>query len=275
MAARSGKTIVKVNVLCPHCSFEQLESMAAKSTICRNCGNHFEISVKSKESSSNASALSGLLTSRKAQQSAPSSPAPDLTRTVTCFECRSTHKVSSLAKTTLCPNCGSYVDLQDFNINGFFSRSIRTRGRLIISGRGDLNCGRAVCGSAVIEGRIRGSLDCEGKAVFKSKAKLAGDIQVNHLVIERAADVEFSRPVRAGRVEIMGKLTGTVMCDTEVYIYRKGSLVGAIHAKSLIVDQGGSFVGDTEIRPNLKYEPLPQSTNTQESLGDVPLGALA
>jgi cytoskeletal protein CcmA (bactofilin family) len=244
------KPIVKVNVQCPHCGFEQLEPQAAKSTICKNCSSHFEINsrVSAKPSQPGGGFLTQLAPKPKQAQPA------DLSRTVACFDCSATHRVSSLAKTTLCPSCGSYIDLQDFNITGLFSRSIRTRGRLVIAGRGDLNCGRAICGSAVIEGRIRGSLNCEGKAVFKSKGKLSGDIEANHLVIERAAEVEFSRPVRAGRVEIMGKVTGKIICGTEIYIYKKGSLMGSVHAKSFVVDHGGYFIGDVDINPVSQLE---------------------
>ncbi len=241
----STKPILKVNVQCPHCGFEQLEPQAAKSTICKNCSSYFEISQSRHDKLG-----TGLVEAVSKQKQ----PGSELKRTVVCFECSATHKVSTQAKTTLCPNCGSYIDLQDFNITGLFSRSIRTRGRLAISARGDLNCGRAICGSAVIEGRIRGSLNCEGKAVFKSKGKLSGDVEANHLVIERAADVEFSRPVRAGRVEIMGKVSGKIICGTEVYIYKKGTLLGSIQAKSLIVDHGGTFIGEAQISPEIQLE---------------------
>ncbi len=245
MATRASKPLVKVNVQCPHCGFEQLEAPAAKSTICRNCSSHFEIAAKRVERAQGPQGLLSQLGPAKPRTPSPS----DLTRTVACFDCSATHKVSTRAKTTLCPNCGSYIDLQDFNITGLFSRSIRTRGRLVIAARGDLNCGRAICGSAVIEGRIRGSLDCEGKAVLKCHGKLSGDIEANHLVIERGADVEFARPVRAGRVEIMGKMSGQILCGTEVYIYKKGSLTGSVNAKSFVVDYGGYFLGDLDIRP--------------------------
>lgn len=217
--------------------------MAAQSTICRNCSSHFDIKPKGADSPAGPKAapnpLSVLI------KKTPS----DVQRTVACFACNATHKVSSLAKTTLCPSCGAYIDLQDFEINGLFSRSIRTRGRLVVTPRGDLNCGKAVCGSAVVEGRLRGSLICEGKAVLKCRGKLSGEIEANHLVIERGAEIEFLRPVRAGRIEIMGKASGKFYCGTEVYIYKKGALAGAVHAKAFVIDQGGIFVGDTEIRP--------------------------
>ncbi len=243
MALRGTKPIVRVNVECPHCGFEQLESLAAQSTICRNCSSHFEIKPKGGENATrlkvNVNPLVGIV----------KKTSPDVQRTVACFACGATHKVSSLAKTTLCPSCGAYIDLQDFEINGLFSRSIRTRGRLVVLPRGDLNCAKAVCGSAVVEGRLRGSLVCEGKAVLKCRGKLSGEIEANHLVIERGAEIEFLRPIRAGRIEIMGKASGKFYCGTEVYIYKKGVLVGAVHAKAFVIDQGGIFVGDMEIRP--------------------------
>jgi len=274
MALRGTKPIVKVNVECPHCGFEQLESLSAQSTICRNCSNHFEISPKGGEAGRSTPAPGAFLTN--IVKPAKKSQASDVQRTVACFDCHTTHKVSSLAKTTLCPNCGSYVDLQDFDITGLFSRSIRTRGRLLVSPRGDLNCGKAICGSAVIEGRIRGSLICEGKAVLKCRGKLSGEIEANHLVVERGAEVEFVRPVRAGRVEIMGKATGKIYCGTEIYIFKKGILSGSVHAKSFVIDQGGSFVGDAEIRPvsqwaeGFKFQHSESSQRSESAMQTAP-----
>ncbi len=259
----STKPIVKINVQCPHCGFEQLEPQAVQSTICKNCSSHFEISARRPEKS-------GVGAGPKQKP-----PEAELKRTVACFDCSATHKVTSQAKTTLCPSCGSYIDLQDFNITGLFSRSIRTRGRLVIAARGDLNCGRAICGSAVIEGRIRGSLNCEGKAVFKSKGKLSGDVDANHLVVERAADVEFSRPVRAGRVEIMGKVTGKIICGTEVYIYKRGTLLGSVYARSLVVDHGGTFIGEAEISPTTSVELTAVRTRDVRRVGQPAEVALA
>ncbi len=270
MAVRRNKPVVKVNVECPHCGFEQLEALSAQSTICRNCSNHFEIAPKGGEAAKHGAGSGAFLS--KIVKAPTKAGATDVQRTVVCFECHATHKVSSLAKTTLCPNCGSYVDLQDFDITGLFSRSIRTRGRLVVSPRGDLNCGKAICGSAVIEGRIRGSLICEGKAVLKCKGKLSGEIEANHLVVERGADIEFVRPVRAGRVEIMGKATGRIYCGTEVYIFKKGYLTGAVHAKSFVIDQGGSFIGDTEIRPLGQWA---ESARFQNVSQQIPAGALS
>lgn len=243
MIVRGTKPIVRVSVECPHCGFEQLESQAAQSTICRNCGSHFDIAPKAAESAP----------ARPAQPNPLSvlvrKPQTEQQRTVACFVCNATHRVSSLAKTTLCPSCGAYIDLQDFEITGLFSRSIRTRGRLVVQARGDLNCAKTLCGSAVIEGRLRGGLVCEGKAVLKCRGKLPGDIEASHLVIERGAEIEFLRPVRAGRIEILGKAAGTFYCGTEIYIHRKAALTGAVHARAFVVEHGGLFVGDTEIRP--------------------------
>ncbi len=249
MAIRTSKAIVKVNVQCPHCGFEQLESMVAQSTICKNCSTHFEIAPKAQPVQKAASSATPSFIEKIVTPAGRKPHAAEVQRTVACFECGSTHKVSSLAKTTLCPSCGAYIDLQDFEINGLFSRSIRTRGRLVVQNRGDLNCGKAICGSAVIEGRIRGSLVCEGKAVLKCKGKLAGDIEANHLVVERGAKVEFLRPIRAGRVEIMGQVSGTIFCGTEVFIFKKGLFEGTMHAKSCVIEHGGVFVGDADIRP--------------------------
>lgn len=256
MAAKN-KPIIKVSVECPHCGFEQMEAQAARSTICRNCGNHFDIKPRQVEAparpSPQAPVAGGATGSVPGVVPVPAEARiPGGTpRTVKCFDCANTHKVPSMAKTTLCPSCGSYIDLQDYSVTGLSSRSIRTRGHLTVGARGELNCGRAVCGSTVVEGTVRGSLRCEGKATLKCRGKLGGEIEAAHLVIERNADVEFARPVRAGRVEILGRVIGDLICDGQVVIQRKGMLLGNVEARALDVESGAELAGDLNIGPTV------------------------
>ncbi len=253
MASSRPRPNIKVSVECPRCGFEQRETTATRSTDCRNCGHHFEIKVRP-----------AIAAPRRASAPAPGSEVKVGSRDVKCFECDASHAVPTTAKTTLCPRCGSYVDLQDYDIAARSNRNIRTRGRLVVRARGDLNCARAVCGSALVEGRVRGSLHCGGKAVLRGRGVFAGDIEAVHLVIERDAEVEFARAVRAVRVEIMGKTMGNIVCGGQVVILSQGTLLGNLHARALDVEHGAELAGQLEIRPDIETVPAPASADAPD-----------
>src|SRR5207237_10911876 len=114
-----------------------------------------------------------------------------------CFECAGKREVPKTAISSICPLCGAYIDLQDYRIIGNFSRSIRTRGRLIITSKGDLNSNRVICDSAEIQGSMRGNLICSGDVHIRLKGKLSGSIEAKSVHIDKKCEAEFVRPIRA------------------------------------------------------------------------------
>jgi cytoskeletal protein CcmA (bactofilin family) len=233
----------KVSVVCPHCRANQQESVFAKSTICRACGRGFEIGrtragqaqgvtdTPADEHPGNAflRKLSGFFRREKI-------------RRIVCFGCGTTQEVSSLAKSSLCPHCGGYIDLRDFKIATSFSRNIQTQGLLHVTRKGDLTSSKVTCGEALICGNVSGTLQCTGAAVFKMKGRLVGQIDSREVQIQKRADIEFVRPVKAHQVRIAGKISATIKADT-VVIENKGILDGIVYAKSINVEKGGIFTG--------------------------------
>jgi len=145
----------RIEVQCPHCGNIQLEPELAKSTYCRKCSGYIQLG-KGRKSNEPPEAekqpsvfhkLEGLL---------------GVQRTVVahCFECVGKREVPKSSTSTICPLCGAYIDLQDYRIIGNYSRSIRTRGRLIITNKGDLNSNRVICNYAEIQDADTQSQTC-------------------------------------------------------------------------------------------------------------------
>src|SRR5215831_13477810 len=117
-----------------------MEYAAAKSSMCRQCGRYF----------SPFAPKSGLKLQSKEQLPAPPPESSSFLqkfedlwkrqRTVVaeCFECHRKQQVSGAATSTICPSCSAHIDLRDYKISGGFSRTIRTRGNVHLSGKGDL-----------------------------------------------------------------------------------------------------------------------------------------
>jgi cytoskeletal protein CcmA (bactofilin family)/predicted RNA-binding Zn-ribbon protein involved in translation (DUF1610 family) len=227
----------KINADCPHCGFSQLESAYAKSTFCRKCGQHYSIEkLLAKEATSLKAPslfdkLSKLVVGEKI-------------RDVCCFSCNHRQSVSTSAQSSLCPQCGSYIDLKDFKISGSFGRSIQTQGEVIITSKGEVTSAKVACGAAYIEGKLRGNLSCTGTVAVKVQGKLLGSVDTHHLIIEKRSNVEFVRPVKVHTAEIHGKISARIMCEAGVTISKGGALEGVVYAKAINIERGGIFSGE-------------------------------
>jgi cytoskeletal protein CcmA (bactofilin family)/ribosomal protein S27E len=268
----SKSSPAKLSVECPHCGFKQMEYAAAKSTMCRQCGRSFSPNapkpgpqLASKEEASPAAVteqtgfrkIEGLWNRQRS-------------RLVACFECKRKHEVSDAATSTNCPGCSAHIDLRDYKVTTSFSRSIRTRGDVHLTAKGDLSSTSVVCDTALIEGKLRGNLQCEESAVLDFVGKIPGRLSATYICIERKADVQFFRRVRVGSIDIKGKMTGEIIATGAVNIHKTGVLDGNVTAKSIVIDKGGLFSGQLVIgqgalmQGELLPEQKPASTGAED-----------
>src|SRR5213078_1753169 len=166
---------------------------------------------------------------------------------IECFECKRKQQVCGAATSTICPACSAHIDLRDYKITSGFSRTIRTRGDVHLTAKGDLGSSSVVCRSALVEGKLRGNLHCDDTATINYSGKIPGRISAQHIVVERKADIHCFRRVRAGSVEIKGKMSGEIIAQTTVTIHKKGSLEGDVTARAITVEKGGMFSGQLVI----------------------------
>src|SRR5246127_3717161 len=176
-----------------------MEYAAAKSSICRQCGRSFlpfgpkpglKLRTREEAPPAESSSIFGKLEDFwKRQRSS----------VVECFDCKRKQQVSGAATSTICPSCSAHIDLRDYKITSGFSRSIRTRGDVHLSGKGDLASSSVVCQSALIEGRLRGNLHCD-TATISYSGKIPGGISARHVVVHSKADISFFRTSHASAV---------------------------------------------------------------------------
>ncbi|HZJ13764.1 MAG TPA: polymer-forming cytoskeletal protein [Chthoniobacteraceae bacterium] len=237
MAKNTPRQPEKISADCPHCGFSQLESAYAKSTFCRKCGEHYSIEkllLKETESLKGPSLFDKL--SKMLGR--------ETVREVACLSCKHRQQISSAAQSSLCPACGSYIDLRDFKIAGPFGRTIQTQGEVVITSKGDASSTRIVCREALVEGQVRGTLTSTGAVRVKMRGKMLGSIEAHQLIIEKRADVEFIRPLKVNSMEVNGKVSARVVCESHVTINKNGYLEGTVFAKAINVERGGVFSGE-------------------------------
>jgi cytoskeletal protein CcmA (bactofilin family)/ribosomal protein S27E len=239
----ANPSLAKVSAECPHCGFKQMEYAAAKSSICRQCGSSF----------SPFAPKPGLKLRTREEGPPPESPSilgrfedfwkRQRSSIIECFECKRKQQVCGAATSTICPACSAHIDLRDYKITSGFSRSIRTRGDVHLTAKGDLGSSSVVCRSALVEGRLRGNLHCDDTATINYSGKIPGRLSARHIIVERKADIHCFRRVRAGSIEIKGKMSGEIVAQTMVTVRRKGSLEGDVTARAITVEKGGVFSG--------------------------------
>lgn len=229
-----------------------MEYVAAKSTMCRQCGGSYAPSAPkvavvrlrstAKEEPAAAEDSSLLHRFEGLWSSKPQRPS-----VVECFECRRKHEVSGAAASTNCPGCSAHIDLRDYKINTSFSRSIRTRGELHITPKGDLSSTSVICRSALIEGKLRGNLQCSETATIDFSGKIPGRLIARHVTVERKSVVQCFRRVRVTTIDIKGQMTGEIIAEGAVTIHKHASLDGNVTAKAITVEKGGVFTGQLVI----------------------------
>src|SRR5438876_2397814 len=254
----------KVSVECPHCGFKQMDYAAAKSTLCRQCGRYFApyapkpgLKLHVKEGGPATQEPSAL----RKFEGLWNKPR---TRVVACFECKRKHEVSDASMSTNCPGCSAHIDLRDYKITTSFSRSIRTRGELHLTAKGDLSSTSVVCRSALVEGKLRGNLECEESATIDFVGKIPGRLIARYVSVERKADVQCFRRVRVANIDIKGRMAAEIIATGAVNIHKTGVLEGNVTAKSITIDKGGIFSGQLVIgQADLtQAELLPQEKST-------------
>lgn len=245
MANQPQKSVGKIPITCPHCGFDQHESPFAQTTICRRCNEHFAIGKKA-ASPKGSPASPGEKEAASFLDKVVGMFHRERIRSIRCHQCSAEQQLSSRARSSLCPHCGTYIDLKDFKVITVFSRSINTQGLVLVAPKGDLTSVKALCGEAIVRGKVSGNLICSGETRIKYKGRLLGGIESREVLIEKGSDVEFVRPIKAKRMRILGKVSARVMAD-HISIGTTGSLEGTIYAKSITIDRGGIFHGELVI----------------------------
>jgi cytoskeletal protein CcmA (bactofilin family) len=113
------------------------------------------------------------------------------------------------------------------------------------------NATKNVLGSDV---EIKGNLKFSGELTFDGK--LEGEVQTDG-VLNLGDDAVITGNINAQTVVVRGKVNGNIHAKEKIEIKTKAELFGDIKAAKLVVEEGVTFVGKTEVNPN-KVTPTAQ-----------------
>lgn len=98
-------------------------------------------------------------------------------------------------------------------------------------------------GELTFDGKIDGDILSEGSLSLGDNAVVKGNISVNSVVLR-------------------GKITGNVTAKEKIDIKTRTELFGDIRSSRLVMEEGVTFVGQTEVNPG-KVHPTPQQPQRQ------------
>jgi len=147
------------------------------------------------------------------------------------------------------------MDFGDIGIYKVSTRSVSTYGTLHVARKGFLNSPRIRCGSARIEGRIAGSVECAGAFRLAAGSSCRIRIRAGSLLIDPGARLNLPYAATIGSGFVRGRVEGAIVCSGTLRLGRGAEVLGDLEVKSLIIDKGAMFSGDVCIDP--KNSPVP------------------
>ena len=114
-------------------------------------------------------------------------------------------------------------------------------GEVTIVGTGARLEGNVVsAGSLRIDGQVKGQINADGDVTLSSQSQVEADI-------------------RAQNVSVAGRFTGNIVVKDKAHLARGGRIDGNITSKTLVVEEGGVFHGQSIMDGSTTETPRPQA----------------
>ena len=94
---------------------------------------------------------------------------------------------------------------------------------------------------------IKGNLKFTGELTFEGK--LEGEINTDG-TLHLGDSAVVNGNINAGSVIVRGKINGNIMAKDKIEIKSKTELFGDVRSAKLVIEEGVTFVGKTEVNPN-------------------------
>lgn len=108
---------------------------------------------------------------------------------------------------------------------------------------------------------IKGNIKFAGELSFDGK--LDGEIHTEG-VLTLGDGAVINGNINAQSVIVRGKINGNINAKEKIELKSKAELFGDIRATKLVIEEGVTYVGKTEVNPN-KVSPIPPLPRSAES----------
>jgi cytoskeletal protein CcmA (bactofilin family) len=94
---------------------------------------------------------------------------------------------------------------------------------------------------------VKGAIKFSGELTFDGK--LEGDIN-SEGTLNLGENAVIKGTIDVGSVIVRGKITGNIIAKDKIDLKAKTELFGDVRASKLVMEEGVTFVGKTEVNPN-------------------------
>lgn len=94
---------------------------------------------------------------------------------------------------------------------------------------------------------VKGTLKFSGEMTLDGKVD--GDITSDG-TLNLGEDAVIKGTIDVGSVVVRGKITGNIVAKDKIELKAKAELFGDVRAAKLVIEEGVTFVGKTEVNPN-------------------------
>jgi cytoskeletal protein CcmA (bactofilin family) len=95
---------------------------------------------------------------------------------------------------------------------------------------------------------IKGSLKFANEFTFDGK--IEGEISSGDGILTIGESGDVHGEIKAKSVIVMGKVQGNITVAERCELRSRSALIGDLHASRLIIEEGATFVGKSEVTPN-------------------------
>lgn len=110
---------------------------------------------------------------------------------------------------------------------------------------------------------LKGTLKFSGELTFDGK--LDGDIQSDG-TLTLGDNAVIKGNMNVATVTVRGKVNGNIIAKDKIDIKTKAELFGDIRAPKLVIEEGVTFVGKTEVNPNKVAPPAAVAPNNEPAV---------
>lgn len=170
---------------------------------------------------------------------------------IMCYECNYEFQITGRSPTTHCPKCRKMLEIKDYTIDGDWSETIKTAGKIHITADGVLKVGELMATDIILDGSVEDGklrayrwLELGAGATMPSKG-----VKCTNLRVGEGASIKLPRKAKYRDVEILGALKGKFSVSGTLTITSTGSLEGSVAGEHLVVEEGGGLLADVTIQP--------------------------
>lgn len=186
-------------------------------------------------------------------------------RLVICYACGYSHTISGKMHHSYCPKCRTNLNTEDVLVSGPRSEDVLTIGNVTIGPEASFTPGVKVTGQKVfLDGDATPLASLRATEVLEvgSHAKFDAAIvdNVSGMVrIPAENDVTLDTRLACAELEIFGTLRASVSVMQSARIHPGGMLIGAFHGPTLLMKDGAGLIGEIDLSPANRQEPVKKS----------------